>query len=161
MSSFDDIALSYRGPAFSTFYHGTIKREESEKRLADFSQKNQATTKNSGLYLVRKSDKMANAYVLSFMGKDSAISHFVITQTRNKKLNLGGLLFNSLHEVIAFYSFPQAGLLKNQWLVHSVAPPPPQHQMSLNQLAQLNRTSERPKVRSREFGNFGLPVSRE
>ena len=108
MPSIDDIALCCRGPALSAFYHGTINRAESEKRLAAaYSRKNQSTSKNpSGLYLVRKSDRMACAYVLSFLGDDSAISHFVVTQTRDKRLNLGGLLFNTLPEVINYYSTP-------------------------------------------------------
>ena len=104
-----------------TFYHGKISRPESEKRLKTFSQTAQIYS-GGGLYLVRKSEQNnEDCYVLSFMGYDSAVSHFVIAKTADdNKLSLGGIHFNSLCELVAHYSTPGAHLLKHEWLVYPV-----------------------------------------
>ena len=146
MPSMEDITVKCRGTVRS-FYHGRVSRAESEKRLTAFSRKNVTKT---GLYLVRKSDRMSDTYVLSFMGYSSELSHFIITKkAEDNRLSLGGLVFNTLHEVVAYYSTPGADLLKDEWLQYPVPPPPPSAQQQtdepLDELAQLHRTTERPR----------------
>ena len=71
-----------------------------------------------GFYLVRR--KGNTAYVLSFLGYGSVISHFIISKTHDNKLSMGGFSFNNLCELIAFYCYPFANLLKNEWLLYPV-----------------------------------------
>ena len=114
-----------------TFYHGKISRHESEKRLKTFSQTAQIYS-GGGLYLVRKSGKN-DCYVLSFMGHDSVISHFVIAKTADNKLSLGGIHFNTICELVNHYSTPGAHLLKHEWLVYPV----PSTQLTEDQLRDI------------------------
>ena len=139
--------LMCRTEALTSFYHGSIDRAESEKRLRAYS-KQEGKTEQSGLYLVRKSDRMGGAYVLSYMGKDSSVSHFIIAKTPDDRLSLGGLFFDTLHEIVAYYSTQGADLLKDEWL--QVPVPHLEHnkqsdddESPLDELAQLHQTRER------------------
>ena len=71
---------------------------------------------------MRRSDRYKAAYVLSYMGcgGGDAISHFIVTKTDDNRLSIGGILFNQLCDVVAYYSTPGAHLLKDQYLQHPV-----------------------------------------
>ena len=141
----DTTMLMCRTVALTSFYHGSIDRAESEKRLRAYSKQDSG---QYGLYLVRKSDRMGGAYVLSYMGKDSSVSHFIIAKTPDNRLSLGGVLFDTLHEMVAYYSTQGADLLKDEWL--QVPVPFSEHkeqndddESPLDELAQLHQTTER------------------
>ena len=128
-----------------TFYHGDIDRAESEKRLIkaySLQQENNNVNSAGSFYLVRKSSRFEvhPTYVLSFLGYHGAISHFLITVTVNRKLSLGQVVFNTVCEMVAYYSTPGTDLVKNEWLTHPVSPPPPLMQMQLTNAE--NETTE-------------------
>ena len=139
--------LMCRTVALTSFYHGHIDRAESEKRLRAYSKQDSKSGQRS-LYLVRKSDRMGGAFVLSYMGRTSSFSHFVIAKTPEDRLCLGGLLFNSLHEMVTYYSTPGADLLKDEWLEVPVPfleeyKKADDDQNSMDELAQLHQTTEK------------------
>ena len=140
MTSVDDALLQCSTGKLATFYHGKINRAETERRLKAFSKTNRI--QDGGLYLLRKSNRMGDIYILSFMGYGSAMSHFIVTKTADNRLSLGGLFFSNFCQLVTYYSNPGANLLKNEWLLFPV--PPKQTEVEpRDQLALQHQTIER------------------
>ncbi|KPM07554.1 ras GTPase-activating protein 1-like protein [Sarcoptes scabiei] len=106
--------LASVAPSRSQWYHGRLDRKASEQRLI---RSNQASS-----YLIRESDRKPGSYVLSFLGR-TGLNHFRITAICGDYY-CGGKQFNSLEELVGFYTVC-SDLLKNERLVMPVPPPEP------------------------------------
>ncbi|XP_048484401.1 ras GTPase-activating protein 1 isoform X2 [Plutella xylostella] len=101
-------------PPETEWYHGRLDRYTSEERLWAASK--------LGSYLVRESDRKPGSYVLSYLGR-TGINHFRITAVCGDYY-IGGRQFDSLPELVSFYSHC-SDLLKRERLLEPVAPPEP------------------------------------
>ncbi|KAK2709712.1 ras GTPase-activating protein 1-like isoform X2 [Artemia franciscana] len=106
--------LILQAPDEKEWYHGRLDRYTSEERLREFTK--------LGSYLVRESDRRPGSYVLSFLGR-TGINHFRITAVCGD-FYIGGRQFDSLSDLIAYYSYV-ADLLKREKLQYPVPPPEP------------------------------------
>ncbi|XP_025074377.1 ras GTPase-activating protein 1 [Pogonomyrmex barbatus] len=101
-------------PPENQWYHGRLDRFTAEERLWDASK--------MGSYLVRESDRKPGSYVLSYLGR-TGINHFRITAVCGDYY-IGGRQFNSLSDLVAYYTHC-SDLLKRERLIHPTPPPEP------------------------------------
>ncbi len=81
--------------ASAPWYHGELKREEAERRIEEAKALNPAY----GVFLVRKSSKSPNDYVLSCVPAAAAaseIKHLIIAVTGDEQVRLRA---NSVDEI--------------------------------------------------------------
>ncbi|XP_077291075.1 RAS p21 protein activator vap isoform X2 [Arctopsyche grandis] len=101
-------------PPESEWYHGRLDRYTAEERLWNASK--------LGSYLVRESDRKPGSYVLSYLGR-TGINHFRVTAVCGDYY-IGGRQFDSLSELVGFYSH-RSDLLKRERLLEPAPPPEP------------------------------------
>nr|XP_039272599.1 ras GTPase-activating protein 1-like [Styela clava] len=101
-------------PPPNQWYHGKLDRNMAEERLVEAGLQ--------GGYLVRESDRRPGSYVLSFFSI-TGITHFRILAVCGD-FYIGGRQFDSLSQLIAYYSFKSC-LLQDEMLEAPVAPPEP------------------------------------
>ncbi|XP_058809845.1 ras GTPase-activating protein 1 isoform X2 [Phymastichus coffea] len=104
----------FTAPPENQWYHGRLDRFTAEERLWDADK--------MGSYLVRESDRKPGSYVLSYLGR-TGINHFRITAVCGDYY-IGGRQFNSLMDLIAYYTHC-SDLLKKERLIHPIPPPEP------------------------------------
>ncbi|XP_031782247.1 ras GTPase-activating protein 1 [Nasonia vitripennis] len=105
---------TFSAPPENQWYHGRLDRFTAEERLRDASR--------LGSYLVRESDRKPGSYVLSYLGR-TGINHFRITAVCGDYY-IGGRQFNSLMDLVAYYTHC-SDLLKKERLIHPTPPPEP------------------------------------
>ncbi|KAL7304905.1 ras GTPase-activating protein 1 isoform X2 [Trichogramma pretiosum] len=108
----DDVCLT--APPENQWYHGRLDRFTAEERLWDASK--------IGSYLVRESDRKPGSYVLSYLGR-TGINHFRVAAVCGDYY-IGGRQFNSLTDLVAYYT-NCSDLLKRERLLYPSPPPEP------------------------------------
>ena len=108
-------------PPETQWYHGRLDRFQAEERLW--------AANKLGSYLVRESDRKPGSYVLSYLGR-TGINHFRITAVCGD-FYIGGRQFNSLNDLIGFYT-AYSDILKRERLIHPVPPPEPVNDKKVN-----------------------------
>ncbi|KAG9509788.1 Ras GTPase-activating protein 1 [Fragariocoptes setiger] len=98
------------------YYHGRLDRQTSEDRLR--------VNGNVGAYLVRESERKVGSFVLSYLGSSGTINHFRITHVYGCYF-IGGRKFDSLLDLINYYTCESDLLPNNQRLIHPVLAPKP------------------------------------
>ncbi|CAG0885228.1 unnamed protein product [Cyprideis torosa] len=110
----DAVHVVPKAPPDSQWYHGRLDRSGAEERLRNCGRE--------GSYLIRESDRKPGVYVLSYHGL-TGINHFRIVSECGD-FYIGGRQFNSLSDLVAYYTH-LADLLKGERLLWPVVPPEP------------------------------------
>ncbi|XP_063309776.1 ras GTPase-activating protein 1 [Pelobates fuscus] len=111
----EEVEIPLSAPPTNQWYHGKLDRTIAEERLY------QAV--RTGSYLIRESDRRPGSFVLSFLSKTNAVTHFRIIAMCGD-FYIGGRRFSSLSDLIGYYSHVSC-LLKEEKLLFPVAPPEP------------------------------------
>ncbi|XP_053557451.1 ras GTPase-activating protein 1 [Bombina bombina] len=111
----EEVEIPLSAPPTNQWYHGKLDRTIAEERLHQAGR--------TGSYLIRESDRRPGSFVLSFLSKTTAVTHFRIIAMCGD-FYIGGRRFSSLSDLIGYYSHVSC-LLKEERLLFPVAPPEP------------------------------------